>query len=247
MKVLEGFGPNRNRVVVSLCDYSGNWPRPWHEAGHTVLLYDLKHGDDVTETAVSRIGFDVWNTLRPAGDGSSIRIECVLAAPLCTAFTSAAALHWARHDADGTTETCVNLANACVDLIEALAPRVWALENPRGRIAQLVPRLAAVQNFEFNPCDFAGYLHETLLLVTAEDPVEKVMASNRYTKRTRIWGRYVWPARKHVAPIVYTTATGKSGGVVWAKLGGKSDRTKEIRSMTPMGFARAFHSANGCG
>lgn len=28
------------------------------------------------------------------------------------------------------------------------------------------------------------------------------------------------------------------------KLGGKSERTKELRSMTPLGFAKAFFEAN---
>jgi hypothetical protein len=55
------------------------------------------------------------------------------------------------------------------------------------------------------------------------------------------------PEYKRLAPIIYTTKTGKRGGAIWAKLGGKSERTKEIRSTTPMGFARAFYSANECG
>ena len=37
--------------------------------------------------------------------------------------------------------------------------------------------------------------------------------------------------------VVYRTPQGQ-------KLGGKSERTKELRSMTPMGFARAFCAAN---
>jgi hypothetical protein len=234
MKVLEGYGPNRSKVVISLCDYSGNWPRPYHEAGHTVLLYDLKHGDDLTKID--------WISTPPGSD-----VVCIFAAPLCTTFTSTAALHWAKHKANGVEAKCVALADACMDIIEYFNPPTWALENPRGRIEQLIPRLAGKKRFEFNPCDYAGWLWPHALAVTADDSAEDIMASNRYTKRTGIWGECVEPERRPLPPIVFTTTTGKRGSVVWKKLGGKSERTKELRSRTPMGFARAFQSANGCG
>jgi hypothetical protein len=31
---------------------------------------------------------------------------------------------------------------------------------------------------------------------------------------------------------------------MWAKLGGNSEKTKELRSLTPAGFAQAFFEAN---
>lgn len=245
MKLLEGFGPNKHRVVISLCDYSGHWPMPWHAAGHTVLLYDLKHGDDVTKLTPKMVRERVAVVLDiPFGDEE---IECVLCAPLCTAFTKAAALHWKRHDADGTTDRCVQLCDACLNLVEALEPRVWALENPRGRIQQLCPRVGP-KAFEFDPCDYAGYVEQPLVEPTQDSDVETLLACNRYTKMTAIWGRCKKPPVKRLPPIVFTTSDGsKRGSVVWWKLGGKSERTKEIRSTTPMGFACAFYSANGCG
>lgn len=243
MKAFEGRYPLRPLVVLSLCDYSGNWPRPWHEAGHTVLCYDLKHGDDLTQLTTESIGWDIWNTVRPAGAGSSIRVAAVLSAPLCTAFTNAAALHRAAHELDGTTQKCVALAEACCRIRDHFKPDVSALENPRGRIAKLVPAVGPKQ-FEFHPYQYAGYLDASLLEVTHEDDVHKVMASNRYEKQTAIYGQCIKPEEKSVPPLVYRTATGKKGGVIWAKLGGKSERTKEIRSTTPMGFAKAFYLAN---
>lgn len=243
MKVMEGGGEHRHEVVLSLCDYSGNWPEPWwFEKGHTVVCLDKKHGDDLLRMTP----FHVSMLLAGLVDSRSrMYVRAILAAPLCTAFTGAAALHWKRHDEDGTTAECVALANACIDIIEWFQPRTWALENPRGRIEQLVPRLAGKKRLEFNPCDFAGYLAPAALDVTADSPAEAVLASNRYTKRTCLWGEFKPLTPKRVEPIVYETATGKRGGVVWAKFGGKSERTKEIRSRTPMGFALAFQSANG--
>lgn len=237
MRVLEGYGPNRRKVVISLCDYSGNWPRPWHQAGHTVLLYDLKYGDDVTKLTRAAVGFDIWNTIHPLGDGSGIEVRCVLAAPLCTTFTSSGAKHWKTHEENGTTAECVALADACLNIVEILKPRIWALENPRGRIEKLVPRLAGRKRIEFHPFHYA-YL--------ADDPVAEA-----YTKRTGLWGEFNWRKLQALAdhnakPVMYERG-GKRGSWMWAKLGGKSERTKELRSRTPTGFARAFYSASASG
>ncbi len=69
----------------------------------------------------------------------------------------------------------------------------------------------------FNPCDYG-------------DP---------YTKKTCLWGKFNIPFRTPVAPIKVC-----SQGSWLMKLGGKSERTKHLRSVTPSGFAKAFFEAN---
>jgi len=69
----------------------------------------------------------------------------------------------------------------------------------------------------FNPCDYG-------------DP---------YTKKTCLWGRFNIPKRKPVEPVKVC----RQGSWI-QKLGGKSEKTKELRSITPPGFARAFFEAN---
>lgn len=66
----------------------------------------------------------------------------------------------------------------------------------------------------FNPCDYG-------------DP---------YTKRTCLWGSFNTPATNPVEPT--------EGSKMWRQYGGRSARTKELRSITPAGFARAFFEAN---
>lgn len=66
----------------------------------------------------------------------------------------------------------------------------------------------------FNPCDYG-------------DP---------YTKATCLWGRFTPPTLNRVEPT--------EGSKMWAQYGGKSEATKEARSVTPPGFARAFFEAN---
>jgi hypothetical protein len=78
-------------------------------------------------------------------------------------------------------------------------------------------RLLGSPQLIFNPCDFG-------------DP---------YTKKTLLWGKFNLPQKNMVEPI----RTSSQGS--WLQnLGGKSAKTKELRSRTPEGFAKAFMEAN---
>jgi len=58
-----------------------------------------------------------------------------------------------------------------------------------------------------------------------------------YKKITLLWGDFKKPIiKKPVEPIIPSP--------LHQNLGGKSDRTKELRSITPPGFAKAFFEAN---
>jgi len=197
-------------VIYSLCDYSGNWPKPYAEAGYDVRLVDIKHGGDVL-------------TLEPPDEP----VYGILMAPPCTDFSLSGAQYWPTKDADGRTAQSVAIVRACLRFVNAVKPVFWALENPIGRIQTLVPELGHF-TFEFDPCDFG----------------------DAYTKRTRLWGNFNPPyplflgETRAVEPVMYQAANGKRGSWQWAKLGGKSERTKTLRSMTPMGFAKAFYEVN---
>lgn len=194
-----------------------------------MLLYDLKHGDDVMHLTSHDIEHDMWNAVRPRSEDGP-RCIGLLMAPPCDHFTKSAAWTWAAKDADGRTAAAVALVEKCLDLCLYLGPRWWALENPAGRLPKLVPRLAP-KPWYFDPCDFAGY---------ADDP-----QTDAYTKKTGLWGVFEIPVKARVEPVMFTTKDGaKRGSWMWAKLGGKSARTKELRSTTPQGFSRAFAQAN---
>ena len=57
-----------------------------------------------------------------------------------------------------------------------------------------------------------------------------------YTKRTCLWGNFNKPIQNPVEP--------EQGSKMHLQYGGKSDRTKTARSMTPPRFAVAFFNAN---
>ena len=57
-----------------------------------------------------------------------------------------------------------------------------------------------------------------------------------YTKKTCLWGKFNRPFFKPVEAV--------EGSMMWKNYGGKSERTKEMRSITPEGFAEAFAESN---
>ena len=57
-----------------------------------------------------------------------------------------------------------------------------------------------------------------------------------YTKKTLIWGEF--------NELIKTPVEPTEGSKLWSMYGGKSDRTKEMRSITPQGFAQAFFKTN---
>jgi hypothetical protein len=148
-------------------------------------------------------------------------VHGILAAPDCNAFAGSGAQYWPAKDADGRTLAGLALVDACLRAVAIYQPAWWALENPVGRLRRWIgpPRIM------FNPCDFAGH---------ASNP-----AADAYTKKTCLWGQFTPPRPHPIEPVKVC-----SQGSWIMQLGGSSERTKELRSRTPEGFARAFFEAN---
>lgn len=203
-------------IVLSLCDYSGTWCEPYRQAGYTCIQVDLKMGGDARlwPSAMSQ-------DPRLPREFADIRdyigeVYAVLAAPVCTVFSGAGAKH-PRTDYD--IAEGLALADSCYRIASIVDAPVFAMENPVGKLGKWYgdPQL------RFNPWEYAGW---------ADDP-----ASEAYTKRTCLWGWFNTDLpRNPVEPTL--------GSKMWSDYGGKSERTKEMRSMTPQGFSRAFFLAN---
>lgn len=185
------------KTIISLFDYSGNWPSFYKQAGYDVIQVDIKHDINILELSV-----------RDFPDN----VQGVLAAPPCTDFAGSGAQYWKTKDQDGRTDASLALIDKTLEIISWTRPTWWALENPVGRLQKLRPQLGAP--WYFQPCWFG----------------------DAYTKKTGLWGTFNRDLpRCDVEPDPNS----------WImKLGGKSEKTKELRSMTPLGFAEAFYLAN---
>lgn len=149
-------------------------------------------------------------------------VRGILIAQPCTDYALSGAKHFKAKDLDGRTEQSQVLVAKTYEIIKWFCFDIdfWALENPMSRIHKLNKWLGEVK-FKFNPCDFAGYGYE----------------NERYNKQTWLWGYFNNPVKKRLEPIQKEYPGFK-------KLGGKSEKTKELRSITPLGFAYAFYEQN---
>lgn len=119
------------QVVLSLCDYSGEWPRPYREAGYEVVQVDLDHGADVRSLAYPG------------------RVHGILAAPPCTHLAGSGARWWVEKG-EGALLSALAVADACLRLVALCRPKWWALENPVGRLRTYY----GPPDFTFDPCDY---------------------------------------------------------------------------------------------
>jgi hypothetical protein len=243
---------NRRLTVVSLFDYTGNALRPWAEAGYECHAFDIQHEAPPTAPRIEFIGrgtitFHHWDsdtpgryrTVEQAVQGS--RVVMLFGWPPCTDLAGSGARHWAaKLAADPLCQArAVERAKLCAAMADALGGCPYVIENPIGALSRLW-RPAEVY---FNPCDFGGYIPEA----EAEHPVwpEYIAPRDAYKKLTGYWfgNGFRMPAKRAVEPEVIVVGN-KQGSRQWAKLGGKSLKTKNIRSATPRGGMLAVYEAN---
>jgi site-specific DNA-cytosine methylase len=206
---------NSEKTILSLFDHSGAWSEPYLQAGYQVLRIDIKNFPSVNVLDLDEQFFKDLGS-----------VYGILAAPPCTDFSTSGNQHWSEKDKDGRTKESLKLIAKVLQIITWTKPQFWAMENPVGRLNTILPGLAL-----FGPWYFQPYWYG--------DP---------YTKKTGLWGVFNNQLEMNeVKPKVYTSETEnvkKQRSWQAANLGGKSERTKELRSITPSGFANAFFKAN---
>ncbi len=155
---------NSDKIVYSLCDYSGEWCKPYRENGYTVYQIDLKYGDDV-------------RLLKYPG-----KVYAVLAAPMCTVFANSGA-KWKMLRPVSEVLEGLALVDACIRFAFATKADIFSLENPCGDLGSYIGQWC----FKFNPCDFGDpYTKETYLWgwfnEPVKHPVEPIQGSKMHLK-----------------------------------------------------------------
>lgn len=238
------------KVLLSLFDYSGAWGQPFADAGWQVIPWDIKLDElmDINLIDSAETALDLFP-----------QVDAIIAGVPCTDFAGSGARHWKAKDADGRTAASVALVHQVMRLVDLYAPTdpdyegpwFWCVENPVGRINKLVPELG--KPWYFQPCDYAQYLNmprdvmERLYAIRMKHgkgvtnaEANLVMQWEQYTKRTGLWGDFNRNLEKREKLPIKVCNQGSP----IQRYGGKSARTKELRSITPSGFAEAFFRAN---
>lgn len=235
--------------LLSLFDYSGTWSQPFYEGGWDVICWDIKHNDYMDINLLT----DAEMVLEMFED-----VDGIIAGVPCTDFALSGARWWSGKDDAGETEKSQELIRQTLRIVDLFRPTdpdyddvfFWAIENPIGRMAAL----SGLDNaYWFHPFEFAGYndiSQEQIILLDElrarkgesinQEEAQFILDTNCYKKKTGLWGDFNRKLKKKpLAPV-----KGNKHGSPHMRLGGKSDKTKEIRSNTPYGFAKAFYEAN---
>jgi len=227
-------------IVLSLYDFTGEALRPWAEAGYTCYAYDIQHpvegrkeGNTTYRHADLHKQATYRSLLKEFGDNGNL-VVFGMGFPVCTDMAVSGAAHFkAKAKANPSFQMdAVGYAVDCADFFEDLGVPYF-IENPVSVLATQWRK----PDYRFHPYEYGGYIPDD----QAEHPrwPEYIAARDAYPKKTCLWtgGGFVMPTKVSVTvPTGYSTQH--------KKLGGKSQRTKDIRSATPRGFAIAVCEAN---
>ena len=169
---------NSDKIILDLCGGTGAWSEPYRNAGYTVHVITLPDYD-VTQVMFypTYIRFLYVNNISHKGNVviSYRDIYGILAAPPCTEFASSGARWWAKKSPDLLQDALI-IVSRCIEIIIQSNPVFWVLENPVGRLKNVLgPPI-----MYFNPCDFG----------------------DSYTKKTCLWGTFKKPKKNIVKPTM---------------------------------------------
>jgi hypothetical protein len=110
--------PVKERKILDACAGSGNWSKPYRDAGYHVVMVDLP----IDIRLFNEIGF--WG---------------ILAAPPCTVFASSGA-RWPRTQEEMLEG--ISVMDSCLRHVFANQKTLqwWALENPIGKMVRYIGR-----------------------------------------------------------------------------------------------------------
>ena len=224
-----------NKVAYSMFDGSGIMLLEYAKAGYQCYCFNAdegNHGEYFIKMKHENLHYvNMWideNFIERISKIGIPKPDIVFGFPDCTMFAKSGIKH-VRSDDD----IQVALKNAI--MVETVGNHFgvpWMAENPVGRLSTLWRK----PDFYFNPRDFGNDLYESDGSFHPKMPLK-----DGYTKRTAIWcgNGFTEPERKPLS---------NDEGVMffwgWKFLGGKSARTKQLRSLTPRGFALAVFESN---
>ena len=215
---LDDGGFNVVSVDYSDTDHSGAHREP--VKGHTVLNIDL---------AQNNAAFHVRTRLRMLG--LSLPSLCVSFAP-CTDLAVSGAKHFAsKLEKDPCCqERAVRMAKLAS---EFGCP--YMVENPVSVLATMWRK----PDMYWHPWEFSYQFDKHSIPLAHPEFPDVIPPGDWYNKKSCLWvgGGFILPRKD-----TDTGPTSENPG--WAKLGGKSARTKYIRSLTPRGFAQAVYESN---
>ena len=233
------------KKAIFLFDYTGIMARPWADAGYLCYCFDGQHRAGVNKSTHENIlNVGMWFSNDATGelmqgDINKIKsiagneVDFIFGFPECTDLAVSGAAHFKNKR--GKNPFFQEEAMQLFYLVESLGIEFncpWGLENP----ISVASTLWRKPDFKFNPFEYGGYLP-----VNDKHPQypDYIKPRDAYPKKTCIWH-----GNGFIEPVKSVVDCNPGYSDQHKKLGGKSLKTKNIRSATPRGFAIATFKAN---
>ena len=224
-------------VIWSLFDGSGLAVKDWAEAGHTCYCFNFDESDHGSysdlNAKVEHENITYVNAWIDSSFDFDVKPDFIMAFPPCTDLAVSGSRHFERKRL-ANPNFQIEAAEACKVAFK-LAEKYgvpYMIENPVSVLSSLWRK----PDNTFHPYEYGGYLQEYDLHPFFSDLIKP---RDAYPKKTCIWSGngFKWP---QASPVDVNDGYSDQH----KKLGGKSKKTKVIRSLTPRGFARAVFLAN---
>lgn len=227
------------KKAIFLYDFTGLMAQPWLDAGYECWLFDGQHEPGVKrEGNLVKVGMWFYHDKihQHAADiaemvGDGVRI--VIGFPECTHLAVSGAAHFAKkREADPDFQNKASDLAKMVEIVGDASGSPWMAENP----VSVLSTLWRKPDYSFNPYEYGGYLPEDDVHPIYPD---YILPRDAYPKKTCIWS-----GNGFVMPMKMPVPNKLGYSAQHMRLGGKSLKTKNIRSATPRGFAIAVYGAN---
>ena len=205
-------------LVASLFDYTGNMLKPWHDAGYECHIFDIQHPPGITQREDGMICYGVdLSDLAEFDMLFSGKPEFISAFPPCTHLALSGAA-WFKGKGLRSLQESVSYFATSAEIADSFdCP--YLIENPMSTISTYW----RPPDHKFHPCHYSGYVDN----------------AENYTKETWLWtgGGFVMPPKR-----MHDLFEDPDKKYIHHQPPGP-DRMN-IRSATPMGFAKAVFEAN---
>ena len=223
------------KTIISLCDYTGIMVKPWVDAGYKAVLVDPQHDGHTDDGKIERIPLFLIDAMARLGEIIRTQDVCFVAGfPPCTDVAVSGAAHFeSKFLKDKHYQAKAALIAEQCRSVGILSGAPWFFENPVSVFSSIFGK----PDFCFDPFEYGGYLPENDV---HPDYPDIINPRDAYPKKTCLWSGngFVLPDKKPVSIDAGYSNQHKM-------LGGKSLRTKNIRSATPRGFAQAVFEKYG--
>lgn len=205
-------------TAIFLFDKTGNMAEPWRDAGYRSICFDVQH---VGRTVRDGIIYQHWDALLGAPTlPPDSQVVFGFAFPPCTHLAVSGA-RWFKGKGLRALAQSVEMFGVAAEFLEAtVIDGRYGLENPVSTISTYWRK----PDYTFHPSDYTGF-----------------ELNDHYSKTTNIWAGegFVMPAPNRAPELVGIKPDNR------IHMAPPSDDRGDIRSATPLGFARAVFLANG--